>query len=88
MSRQADLFERAARCQRAGECAGDSSQRVALRLLRDLWIALANESPSMTEAEAAREIAAIEMIHERTFASLPSGPEISGYPGRQRNAER
>jgi hypothetical protein len=47
--------------------------QLALRLLRDLWIGVANESPSMTDADVAREIAAIETIQARAFASLASG---------------
>jgi hypothetical protein len=72
MSQQADLFERAAVCERAGQDAASPEQQLALRLLRDLWIAAANDSPSMTEADVAREIAVIEKIQARTFRTLVS----------------
>jgi hypothetical protein len=72
MSRQADLFERAALCERASQGAAEPEQQLVLRLLRDLWIGAANESPSMTDAQVAREIAAIEKLHARTFATLAS----------------
>jgi hypothetical protein len=65
MSSQAELFERAATCERAIGGIGDPSRQLALRLLRDLWIAAANESPSMTDAQVAREIASIEKIQAR-----------------------
>ena len=62
MSRQAELFDKAADCERAMNVASDPWQKVTFKLLRDMWIALANESPSMTKPQLTNEIAAIEEI--------------------------
>jgi hypothetical protein len=62
MSRQAELFEKAADCERAMELATDPWQKITFKLLRDMWIALANESLSMSKLQLANEIAAIEEI--------------------------
>ena len=62
MSRQAGLFDKAADCERAMNAASDPWQKVSFKLLRDMWIALANESLSMTKPQLANEIAAIEEI--------------------------
>jgi hypothetical protein len=45
-----------------------------------LWIALANESPSMSEERLANEVAAIERIHAAAFGDDPKAPatEITG----------
>ncbi len=71
---QADLFERAAMCESASQNAVDEEQRLSLQKLRDLWIALANESPNMSEARVANEIAAIERIHAAAFGDDPKAP--------------
>jgi hypothetical protein len=62
MFRQSELFDRAAECGRLIELETDEVKKTALGLLRQMWIALANESPSMTERELAKEIAAIEEL--------------------------
>jgi hypothetical protein len=62
MSRQAELFDKAADCERGMNTVSDPWQKVTFRLLRDMWIALANESVSMTKPQLANEIAAIEEI--------------------------
>jgi hypothetical protein len=62
MSRQAELFDKAADCERAMNMATDPWQKVTFKLLRDMWIALANESLSMTTPQLVNEIAAIEEI--------------------------
>ena len=64
---QGELFERAAKCQRAFEATTDAQDRATLRVLRDLWMNLANASLSMTEAEVAKEIAVIENVHAAAF---------------------
>ena len=40
----------------------DEVKRSALRLIKEMWIALANESVGMPSAELTREIAAIDEI--------------------------
>ena len=62
MSRQAELFDKAADCERAMSVASDPWQKVTFKLLRDMWIALANESLSMSTPQLTNEIAAIEEI--------------------------
>jgi hypothetical protein len=72
MSRQAELFDKAADCERAMNGASDPWQKVTFKLLRDMWIALANESLSMTKPQLANEIAAIEEIQSAaTGAASP-----------------
>jgi hypothetical protein len=64
---QADLFDMAAKCELASQNAADDVQRLSLRKLRDLWTALANESPNMDDESLVKEIAAIERMHAATF---------------------
>jgi hypothetical protein len=59
---QADLFGRAAQCDRFMTSASDSVTRNTFRILRELWITLANESHLMPEDVLAREIGALEKI--------------------------
>jgi hypothetical protein len=72
---QADLFDRAAMCELASKNAVDEEQRLSLQKLRDLWIALANESPSMSEERLANEVAAIERIHAAALGDNPNAAE-------------
>jgi hypothetical protein len=62
MLRQSDLFGRAERCERAMTAASDPQKIVAFRILRDMWITLANESVSLTGGELARQVSAIEEL--------------------------
>jgi hypothetical protein len=62
LHRQADLFDRAEDCERAFGAAGDPEAKAALKILRDMWIALANESSGLSEASLAKEVAAIEEL--------------------------
>ena len=64
---EAELFDLAAKCELASQNAADYEQRLSLQRLRDLWTALANESPNMSEERLAKEIAAIERIHAEAF---------------------
>jgi uncharacterized protein with PhoU and TrkA domain len=59
---QAELFDRAAQCDRLMTSASDSVTRNAFKILRDLWITLANESLLMTHELLAEEVAALEKI--------------------------
>ena len=59
---QAELFDRAAQCDRLMTSASDTVTRNAFKILRDLWITLANESHLMTHELLAEEVAALEKI--------------------------
>jgi hypothetical protein len=65
--KQAELFERAAKCHRASEATTDMHDRATLNILCELWTKLANESVGMTDAELAHEVAALEQIHAAAF---------------------
>ncbi len=58
----ADLFNKAAHCERLMERERDEVRNAAYRLLRDMWIALAHQRPLLSPEELAREVAAIEEI--------------------------
>ena len=62
MLRQADLFDRAEGCERAFGAEHDPDAKAALKILRDMWIALANESSGLSEVSLAKEVAAIEEL--------------------------
>ena len=62
MSTRAYLLGRAAECQHLTSKEGGEVKRMALSLLRDMWVALARESERMEPDALAREIAAIERI--------------------------
>jgi hypothetical protein len=62
MSRQPELLQRAADCQRAIDTALDPREAIALGILRDMWTALARESSGLSESSLAMEIAAIEEL--------------------------
>jgi len=60
MSRQSKLFGRAANCERLMNLS--SVNKDIFKQLRDMWIALANESTSMSAKDLAKEINSIEAI--------------------------
>jgi hypothetical protein len=62
MSSQVDLSNKAGECERLMNLEADEVKKLALRLLREIWIALANESATMDAKELARQIAYIEKI--------------------------
>ena len=62
MRLQSDLFDRAADCERLRNLTSDHYKKLTLRLMRDLWIALANESPGMPERVLLNEIAELDKI--------------------------
>ena len=62
MSSRTYLLSRAAECQRLTSEEVDDVRQLALALLRDMWIALAQESERMKPQALAEEIAAIERI--------------------------
>ena len=62
MSEQSKLFDRAAQCARLMNLSADPVNKQTLKQLRDMWIALANESTSMSAKDLAKEINSIEAI--------------------------
>ena len=62
MSEQSKLFDRAAHCTRLMNLSSDPVNKETLKQLRDMWIALANESTSMSAQELAKQITSIEAI--------------------------
>ncbi|HLH97155.1 MAG TPA: hypothetical protein VKW08_18750 [Xanthobacteraceae bacterium] len=62
MTRQSELFDRAADCERLMSVASDPARRGVLKQLRDMWIALANESEVNPLRDLAKEIAAMDNI--------------------------
>ncbi|HWY88961.1 MAG TPA: hypothetical protein VNX28_19765, partial [Gemmataceae bacterium] len=62
MSRQPDLFDKAADCERAMNMVSDPHERIALKILREMWISLANESVGFSECDLTKQIAAIEEL--------------------------
>ena|SRR3974390_1076143 len=62
MTRQSELFDRAAHCERLKTLTSDSYERLTLRLMRNLWIGLANESVGMSERVLLDEIAELDEI--------------------------
>lgn len=62
MASLTDLFNKAAHCERLMEQERDEVRIAALRLLRDLWVALAHQRPLLSPEELAREVAAIEQL--------------------------
>lgn len=73
MASQSELFKKAAECELSMERERDEIRSAAYRLLRDMWIASANESVSMSAGELAHEIAGIDQIQS---GFLPDGPAV------------
>jgi hypothetical protein len=65
---QADIFERARACERASQAASDPQRKVMLELLRDMWIALANEVPFLSETMLSEQLEIVERIHATALA--------------------
>ena len=62
MTIQSELFDRAADCERLRNLTCDHYNKLTLRLMRDLWIALANESVAMPEHVVLNELAELDKI--------------------------
>jgi hypothetical protein len=58
------IAKRAAECRQFMESEADPVRRAALRLLGDMWQALANVGATMNAETLNHEIAAIDRIHE------------------------
>ena len=71
MSEQSKLFDRAAQCARLMNLSADPVNKQTLKQLRDMWIALANESTNMSAQELAKEIISIEAI-QSGFETKPT----------------
>ena len=57
-----DFWEKAADCER-GMAAADADRRETLSRIRTMWLALAEVSPFLDEAELAKQIELIGRIH-------------------------
>lgn len=66
MSDRIDPLERVSECERAMLTSTDPVETSALSRLRDLWLALIDQLPTLSEAQAAEETATIEKIHAAT----------------------
>ena len=62
MSQQSELFDRAADCERLKNLTSDHYKRLTFRLMRDLWIALANECAGMSKKVLLNEIAELDKM--------------------------
>ena len=62
MSRQSELFDRASECERLMRLTSDPVKKQTFKQLRDMWIALANESTWMSGQALTKEITTIEEI--------------------------
>lgn len=69
---QSDAFDRAAECERLMNLQTDEVQREAYRSLREMWISLANECPSMSPKEIERHFADLTEI-QTTFQNSKKG---------------
>ena len=76
MGRQSDSFERAAACDRVMKLETNEVRRKVFSLFREMWITLANESPSLGDETLAKEVAAIEQI-QANFHSGKDGTHSS-----------
>ncbi len=65
-----ELYDRAAECERLMQLAADPGKRMAFKLLRDLWIALANESAHFDCVRLSEEIAAIMRLQAQAEKSV------------------
>ena len=63
MLSQSDIFQRAEECERACEAAADDQRKVMFELLRDMWIALANETPFLPARVLEEQVELVERIH-------------------------
>ena len=73
MAKQSDLFTRAAECERLMSLATDRGMKESLRLLRDMWTMLANESPNLPSDVIAEDVSAMETIQRILGDSLGDG---------------
>jgi hypothetical protein len=62
MPDQSEFFDRAAECERLMNVAADSIMRETFKQLRDMWIALANESATIPADDVTRKIVDIEKL--------------------------
>jgi hypothetical protein len=74
MQSREDLLKRAAECEQLMDGKVDDLRRAAFRLLRDMWIALANESAAMAPEELAQDLAAIAQIQLGLQMASEDGP--------------
>jgi hypothetical protein len=65
---QCEIFERAAECERAIQTA-DPQRKVVLGMLREMWIAIGNESPYLSPSKLDEQVGMLEQIHLSALAS-------------------
>jgi hypothetical protein len=66
---QVDPWEKAADCERALRLIIDPVHRENLTNIREFWISLANEQPSLSEREFAKQAEAIGRLHAKLIAT-------------------
>ncbi len=64
MFRQSDIWDRAVSCDSESRRNTDLQHRAAFELLRDMWIAVANEMPFLSERELTEQVEIVEGIGE------------------------
>ena len=62
MTKQSELYDRAAECEQQMKIVTDPVRRQAYMLLRDMWIMLANGSATMSASYMIKQIADIERL--------------------------
>jgi hypothetical protein len=62
MTLREDMLKRAEQCERLMDREADNARKIVFRIIRDIWIALANERTSMSPEELAQEVADIAQI--------------------------
>jgi len=78
MPPQSELFARAAECSHRITSTSDPARKKTLKQLRDMWIALANESANMSRRELDREVECIEAIQAAIDPRHQFGQYASG----------
>ena len=76
---QADIFARAAECERASRQIGDPERRKLLALLCEMWITVANESPFLSPSELSEQLRVVENIQALVLA-VPDGRAETTQP--------
>jgi hypothetical protein len=62
MTKQTDLFDRTAECERLMDVASDPDRKELLKLFRDVWIVLANERATVPADRMIKQIADLERL--------------------------
>ena len=73
MLEQDDLLKRAEDCERALHAAHDPREKNSFKILRDMWIALAKESSSLSSMDLAKQV--VEVLYAG-YVSLEEGRKV------------